>query len=346
MRTHSIIPAACAVLAMNSVALDAQDSVPPPFPAPGKLVDIGGWRLHLDCTGERTATQPTVILEAGIGDFSVEWSLVQPKVAAFARVCSYDRAGDGWSDVGPHPRTLRQISYELHTLLQNAGERAPFVLVGHSFGGWIVRAYAAQYPTEVAGLVLVEGGWDNPLRIIPGRGTVRSADLATGAPIPPIKTSGPLRLSDLQGRVRDQILAAVELTRQNPNEPPRDKLPGDAQRARAWALGRVGHIVAGVNPLLEEELALLRTAREQNPNLYGDMPLVVITRGIPDESGPAGLAERKKEHATLAALSHNGKQIVAERSGHHVQIEQPELVTDAIREVVRALTRRWRGVLV
>src|SRR5437016_5624440 len=78
----------------------------PPFPPPGRLVDIGGWRLHLNCTGESSASQPTIILEAGIGDFSVEWSLVQPGVAKFARVCTYDRAGDGWSDLGPHPRTM------------------------------------------------------------------------------------------------------------------------------------------------------------------------------------------------------------------------------------------------
>src|SRR5215212_8961641 len=123
----------------------------PPYPAPGRLVDIGGWRLHLNCTGEAKPTQPTVILEAGMGDFSVEWSLVQPDVAKLARVCSYDRAGDGWSDIGPQPRTMRQIVYELHTLLDKADVRPPYVLVGHSFGGWLVRLYTATYPSEVTG---------------------------------------------------------------------------------------------------------------------------------------------------------------------------------------------------
>src|SRR5580765_7019136 len=114
---------------------------PPPVPAPGRMIDIGGWRLHLYCVGEARPSQPTVILEAGIGDFSVEWSLVQPKVAAFARVCSYDRADEGWSDYGPHPRTMHQIVYELHTLLDKAGVPPPYVLVGHSYGGWLVRLY-------------------------------------------------------------------------------------------------------------------------------------------------------------------------------------------------------------
>jgi pimeloyl-ACP methyl ester carboxylesterase len=136
-----------------------------PIPAPGKLVDVGGWKLHINCTGEKAKpSDPTVILEAGLGDFSVEWSLVQPGIAKFARVCSYDRAGDGLSELGPHPRTFRQIVYELHTLLRNADIKPPFVLVGHSYGGWLVRLYESTYPEEVVGMVLVEAGADIELR--------------------------------------------------------------------------------------------------------------------------------------------------------------------------------------
>src|SRR5947207_3172616 len=138
------------LLTLQAATVWAQsESTPPPFPPPGKLIDVGGWRLHLNCTGEVRAPQPTVILESGSGDFSVEWSLVQPGVAKFAHVCSYDRAGDGWSELGPHPRTMHQIVYELHTLLERAGVKPPFALVGHSYGGWIVRLYAATYPSEV-----------------------------------------------------------------------------------------------------------------------------------------------------------------------------------------------------
>jgi pimeloyl-ACP methyl ester carboxylesterase len=173
------------------------ESTLPPFPPPGKLVDIGGWRLHLNCTGEARAAQPTVILEAGKGDFSAEWSLVQPGVAKFARVCSYDRAGDGWSELGPHPRTFHQIVYELHTLLDKAGMKPPLVLVGHSYGGWLVRLYASTYPSDVVGMVLVEAGADNPSRMLPDGKLVHSSDLATGRPIPAVKTANPLRLSDI-----------------------------------------------------------------------------------------------------------------------------------------------------
>jgi len=333
--------AVVAALSAATVVGRAQNADAPPFPPPGRLVDVGGWRLHLNCTGAPSA-QPTVVLEAGAGDFSVEWSLVQPGVARFVRVCSYDRAGDGWSELGPHPRTLRQVVYELHTLLERAGERAPFVLVGHSYGGWIVRAYAANYPSEVAGMVLIEGGAANPWRMTPN-GLLRYSDLATGAPLPEIKSSGPLRLADLPPRVVTQMSAGLEDAVRRANEPPRDKLPVEAQRMRVWASGRLEHVAAAVNPNLEDELTLLRTARLQNAHLYGDLPLIVITRGKSDDDGPDQqrfMEERLKDHAALAALSSRGKHIVATRSGHHVQIEQPDLVVDAIREVVAVASHK------
>ena len=173
------------VLLLLVPAWGQHDGDPPPFPPPGQLIDIGGWHLHLNCTESSRASQSTVVLESGIGDFSVEWSLVQRGVSKLARVCSYDRAGDGWSEMGPHPRTFHQIAYELHTLLDKAGVKPPFVLVGHSYGGGLVRQYQSIYPSEVAGIVLVEGGVDNPRRILPNGKLGFALDLATGKPIPP-----------------------------------------------------------------------------------------------------------------------------------------------------------------
>ena len=183
-----VLTTAVALLA-TPVVRGQPAGAPPPFAAPGKLVDVGGWRLHLNCTGESKPQQPTVILEAGIGDFSVEWSLVQPSVARFARVCSYDRADDGWSDYGPSPRTMHQIVYELHTLLTKGEERPPYVLVGHSYGGWLVRLYTATYSSEVFGLVLVEAGADDPWRMMGDGKLVRASTLVTGKPIPAVKTA-------------------------------------------------------------------------------------------------------------------------------------------------------------
>src|SRR5689334_17904770 len=152
-----------------AIAARAQNASGPPFPAPGRLIDLGGWRLHLNCSGQANPSVGAVILEAGAGDFSVDWSLVQPLVVPFARVCSYDRAGAGWSDLGPRPRTMRQQVWELHALLQKGGEKPPFVIVGHSYGGWLARLFTETYPADVSGVVLVESGAEDPLRVIDGK---------------------------------------------------------------------------------------------------------------------------------------------------------------------------------
>jgi pimeloyl-ACP methyl ester carboxylesterase len=137
------------------------------YKSPGRLVDIGGRRLHLYCTGQGS---PTVILEAGLGWGLGTWRNVQPSVSQTTQVCSYDRAGYGWSDVGPSPRTSSQVSSDLHTLLQKAGVHPPLVLVGHSLGGLYVQHYAATFPAEVSGMVLVDSshedqGNDPPSRL-------------------------------------------------------------------------------------------------------------------------------------------------------------------------------------
>src|SRR5215471_14081929 len=236
----------------------------PPFPPPGKLVDLGGWQLHIDCTGEASASPPTVILEAGAGDFSVDWSLLQPAVARLARVCSYDRAGSGWSDLGPRPRTMHQQVWELHTLLKKAGVNPRLVLVGHSYGGWLVRLYAASYPTEVEGIVLVEAGADNPKRFGPDGKVVHAADLATGRPIPAVKSSGPLRESDLGPRILGMIKDSIRQGAPHANDPPYDKLPADAQRMRAWTVSQVKYAASNDNPFEAEELAAMFAERKKD----------------------------------------------------------------------------------
>ena len=343
--SFALIPAALLLLmSLHTAFVRAQgESTPPPFPAPGKLVDVGGWRLHLNCTGEARASQPAVILESGAGDFSVEWSLVQPGVARFARVCSYDRAGDGWSDLGPYPRTFHQIVYELHTLLDKAGVKPPFVLVGHSYGGWLVRLYASTYPAQIAGMVLVEGGADNPLRMLSDGKLVHSSDLATGRPIPAVKVSNPLRVSDIPPSALSQMRAGMADAVRTANEPPRDKLPIEAQRMRTWALGQLGHVAAAFNPFVEEELAGLRAERTKSAHPFGDLPLIVITRGLSEKEGPDGeafAAEHRRDHTVLASMSRRGKLVIAAHSGHHVQLEEPELVIKAIRDVLATVRKR------
>jgi pimeloyl-ACP methyl ester carboxylesterase len=126
------------------------------YPAPGQMVDVGGYQLHLYCSGTNVDGSATVILETGAGSTSAAWALVQPEVAKATQVCSYDRAGMGWSEPGPEPRDAKHIAQELHTLLHNANILGPYILVGWSYGGLYVREYAGQYGDEVAGLVLLD----------------------------------------------------------------------------------------------------------------------------------------------------------------------------------------------
>ncbi len=129
------------------------------YPPTGQLIDVGGYRLHLYCIGKNTNGRATVVLEPGLGGISTNlsiWAWVQPEIAKTTRVCSYDRAGLGWSDPGPQPRDAQHIVTELHLLLQNAHIPGPYVLVGWSYGGLYIRAYANQYRSETAGLVLLD----------------------------------------------------------------------------------------------------------------------------------------------------------------------------------------------
>lgn len=142
---------------------------------PGRLVSAGAFRLNLHCTGKGS---PTVVLEAGLADSLDAWRGLQPDVARFVRVCSYDRAGYGYSDPGPMPRTSDRIASELHTALVSAGEKPPYVLVGHSFGGFNVRVFNGKYPEQVSGLVLIDATQEDQYRMLPGVWkTLRAATL-------------------------------------------------------------------------------------------------------------------------------------------------------------------------
>jgi pimeloyl-ACP methyl ester carboxylesterase len=165
-RASKFVALALVALTMSGVVfqLVATERDRRTFLPPGQLVDIGGYKLHIHCTGKGS---PTVILDAGRVAFSSHWGWVQPEIAKTTRVCAYDRAGYGWSDPGPEPRTGLQMTRELHALLQSADIDGPYVLVGHSMGGIYAMFYATGYPDEVAGIVLVDSPLDLPYE--PGR---------------------------------------------------------------------------------------------------------------------------------------------------------------------------------
>ncbi len=173
------LTAAPASTSPAAVLTPSQTAAPRPT-LPGDKVDVGGYQLYLYCTGTGS---PTVILEAGLEGDDITWKEVQPQVAQFTRVCSYDRAGLAHSDYGPTPRNAELSAADLHILLTKAGIAPPYVLVGHSFGGLLIRRYAFDYPEEVDGLVFVdslhEDWWEEALNLLPPASPNDSSRLAS-----------------------------------------------------------------------------------------------------------------------------------------------------------------------
>jgi pimeloyl-ACP methyl ester carboxylesterase len=164
------------------------------FPPPGQLVDMGGYSLHIYCTGPQDSGNPTVILETLSGGVSPLWGWVQPEIAQVTRVCSYDRAGRGWSGARIQPITLQGTVNDLHALLQKAGVPAPYVLVGHSIGGIYTRKFIADHPDEVVGLVLVDAAHPEQLDRLPQIEAERASYLRMSALFPALARIGLFRL--------------------------------------------------------------------------------------------------------------------------------------------------------
>jgi hypothetical protein len=189
-------------------------------------------------------------------------------------------------------------------------------------------------------MVLIEAAADDPWRVTPGNPPVRSSTLVTGKPIPEAKTSDPLKVDEIPQRIVTAIESQARDLSAHANDPPRDKLPADAQRMRTWSYAQLKMHVTNDNPVEAEEFALLRAQRARPEPAMGDMPLVVLSRGIPDDSSSDGKVreqEHQQEQAALLALSRRAKQITAARSGHHVPLDQPDLMIAEIRGLMQSL---------
>jgi pimeloyl-ACP methyl ester carboxylesterase len=274
---------------------DARD-----FPPPGRMVDIGGYRLHLNCTGTGS---PIVVIESGWGSSSSAWGWVQPEVAKTTRVCSYDRAGMGWSEMSTEPRTAKVFAKELHTLLINASEPGPYVLVGHSLGGYTVRIYANDYPAEVSGVVFVD----------PQNISVSQTSTPSLAP-KPSEFSIPQLMSRI-GIVRLLAgpLGAIE------DLPDKDKQAYTANSVSPRSVQTFWDEAQGMS----EGVAQARAV-----STLGELPIIVLSRGkgMDDESAAS--------QARYLQLSTKSLHLVADQSDHGIMIEQPKAVVEAIVKMV------------
>jgi pimeloyl-ACP methyl ester carboxylesterase len=279
------------------------------FPPSGQMVDIGGYKLHLDCRGTGS---PTVILEAGLGDTTLVWSKVQPTLAMFTRVCSYDRAGYAWSNAGPTPRTGKQIITELHTLLAKANVPGPYILVGHSLGGLFVRLYASTYPQQVVGMVLIDASHeDQQLNLSP------QARQSLNQEVQSHYFNQWLTLFGIQ-RLGQQLHLV-------PSDEFKDYAPSVIPILKAYQAQP-----SFFRTYADELAAFDETAAEvyASTRNLGNMPLVVLSHGL-----PVPLSLQRQEF--FGDLSSRSTLVVASHSGHYIQLEQPDLVIDAIRQALK-----------
>jgi pimeloyl-ACP methyl ester carboxylesterase len=288
------------------------------FPQIGRSVDVGGYRLNINCNGQGS---PTVILESALGVPAVGWQSVQPEIAKFAHVCSYDRAGYGWSDPGPQPRTSMQIARELHLLLLDSDEPPPYVLVGHSFGGADVRAFSSLYPNEVVGMVLAETGLEN---------------LKFPASIQKLidKNQEQRERENSLARVRFWFGISRFAIRKQIGIP---AVAYDDQRDAYF----------GIQPkFIEATTSEVRSSKEDAEELkalesLGDKPLIVLSAGKNMLGMPLNTKDWHDLHDVwvndvqmrLVHLSSRGKQIMVPDSGHMIPFERPEAIVNAVREV-------------
>jgi pimeloyl-ACP methyl ester carboxylesterase len=280
------------------------------YPPPGKLVDIGGYRLHLYCSGEGG---PTVILDYGRVGSYLDWFYVQPQVARFTRVCSYDRGGYGWSEPSPKPRLPSVMAEELHTLLANAGEKPPFVLVGHSFGTFDVLMYAHKYREEVAGIVLMDGSHPDQQLPFHWRDKLGLRTMQFTAPfgLPRWRRwcgGGPAEIAP----IKTAIFCRSHVYRTDYAQ---------------WAAFPEG----------AEEVRRLSS--------LGNLPLHIVSRDPhlrprSDDPTPSSREQHWLQlQQQLLQLSTNVTHTIATGSGHDVMKDRPDVVVEAIRETVEKATK-------
>lgn len=273
--------------------------------APGRLIDVGGRRLHILCKG--VAAGPTVVFEAGLSQYTANttYGMAQDAIAPWARVCTYDRAGLGWSDPAPQGWTQAGMVADLHALLAAAGEPKPYVIVAHSMGGLLARTYARTYPSDVAGLILLDATSDEDFDELAAArvAIVPKLDAAIGSSSPGVPVIGmPAGTSpEVVMAFTPEILQGVKTEFEA-----LDRLPAEMKRPSGF-----GHL--------------------------GNLPLIVVRRGKTEKPPSEEDLRHQRVQENLAKLSTNSTLIVAQNSGHTIPLDEPGVVADAVRRMLDAL---------
>jgi len=301
-------PEARAQAQARDVAATPPTTAPAAFvrpPAPGRLIEVGGHRLHLFCKGATDG--PTVIFEAGMSQYAANTTYggAQAAIVPLARVCTYDRAGLGWSDPAPQGWTLAGMAADLHALLAASGEHGPFIVAAHSFGGLIARTFIHAYPQEVAGLILLDATSDEDFDEL---------DAATAATVP-------------------KLDAAISAS--TPGQPVIGMPLGTSPEL---VMAFTPELLRGVK--VEFEAIGRLPAAMRRPGGFGtlgDLPLIIVRRGKTEQPPSAEDLRHQRVQENLANLSTNRILIVAKNSGHTIPLDEPAAVVDAVRRMLTAL---------
>ncbi len=274
---------------------------------PGELVDIGTHRLHINCIGTGS---PTVIIDSGIGGFSLEWIKIQNILADNLKVCSYDRAGYGWSDPGPRPRTTARISNELRLLLVASKIPGPYVLVGHSFGGYNTRYFASKYPGLTAGLILVDSSHPEQFNTEEFKRVEKKQEERT------YKNS-------YQVRIIQPVIS--------------DSYPAENKRIAFRLMSSMKSRSTLLNEMDNMEISAQQVAKQTNHPPY-IFPVTILTRGkrvwANDERGEQREQQWLRLQNDLMNISMQSRHYIAEESGHIIHLDQPEFVSRNIMSTV------------
>lgn len=270
-------------------------SVATPFPpSPGQRYDVGGYFVHIHCLGQGS---PTVIVDVGLGDDSTDWLEIQKNVSAETKICVFDRPGYGWSDFGPQPRDSNRIALELETLLPMADLAPPYVMVGHSFGGYNIRVFTANNPGKVTGMVLVDASHEDQYDRFNINLPNRFGRTGTTIILP--KATHNMSHADKHAMLRER-----------------------AYHAASAEISSLGDSAAQVKQL----------------DALSPIPLVIVSRGKPEWFGDAVQQAREKTwngmQQELFLLSPLSRHVFAHQSGHDIPFEQPEIIIEAINEIV------------